>query len=103
MRFTISCEVEAVSASAAIALFAGNAALVAAPVAAPAAVVETLADKVRDFLANDASGYDWRSAKAIGDIIGATESEVESAVNGASDLKSKRSTRGLGLLISLRD
>jgi hypothetical protein len=69
--------------------------------AAPAA--PSLGEKVRDFLANDTSGFDWRSAKAIGDAIGATESDVENAANGSSELQSKRSTRGLGLLISLRD
>jgi hypothetical protein len=72
-----------------------------AAAAAPAA--PSLGEKVRDFLANDTSGFDWRSAKAIGDAIGATESDVENAANGSSELQSKRSTRGLGLLISLRD
>jgi hypothetical protein len=66
---------------------------VAAVAAAP-----SLAEKVRDFLANDTSDFDWRSAKAIGDAIGATEADVEAAANGSSELQSKRSTRGLACL-----
>jgi hypothetical protein len=103
MRFTITCEVEAASAAAAVQLFAGTAAAAAAtaPVATAAAPVETLADKIRDFLTNDTSGYDWRSSDAISKAIGATMEEVEAAASASSDLASKRSTRGMGVLISL--
>lgn len=72
--------------------------------AAAAPAVPSLADKVRDFLSNDTSGYDWRSASAIATAIGATASEVETAVRGSSELQAKQSQRsGMGVLIALRD
>lgn len=66
-------------------------------------VTPSLASKVRDFLANDTSGYDWRSAKAIGQALGASEADVAAIAANSSELRSRHSSSGLGLLISLRD
>lgn len=80
-------------------------AAVAVAAAAPAAVaVPSLASRVADFLRNDQSGYDWRSAGAIAKELGDVSAEqVASAAQSDSALQSRQSGRGLGLLISLRN
>lgn len=93
----------ALRAAAAAVLEADESGEAVSHVAASAPAAPSLAEKVRDFLANDTSDFDWRSAKAIGDAIGATEADVEAAANGSGELQVRRSQRGLGLLIALHD
>lgn len=64
------------------------------------AAAPSLSDKIRSFLENDQSGYEWRSAKAIAEAIGSTEGEVATAAR-TGNLQSRNSSRGLGVLISL--
>jgi flagellar basal body L-ring protein FlgH len=100
----MSFKVSAVFATAAeAAAFLSGAAIPQTAAAAPQTGTQepSLADKVRDFLSNDSSGFDWRSSKAIGDALGVTMGEVEAAVSQSGELRSKRSTRGMGVLIAL--
>lgn len=82
---------------------AGVAVTSAAPAVAAEPAAPSIADKVRDFLSNDTSGYERRSAKAIGQAIGHTESEVADASRASSELETRNSTSGMGVLVSLRD
>lgn len=81
-----------------------EAARVEANAAPVASAVVSVADKVQAFLDADTSGYDWRSAKEIGQGIGHSTSEVERAVRDASRFNSRTSVRpDVGLLIQVRD
>lgn len=70
--------------------------------AAPAAVhVDTDGDKVADFLRNDQSGFQRRSASAIAKATGLSEGAVIAAAQSHSDLEGKPSQGNLGYLVWL--
>jgi hypothetical protein len=61
-----------------------------------------LAGRILDFLRNDQSGFDWRSADAIAKALGdASADQVAEAARNDGELVTKNSTRGMGVLISL--
>jgi hypothetical protein len=72
---------------------------------APAPIIDPVAilgDKVCDFLRNDQSGFEWRSAAAIAKSLDVSTGEVETAAKSNRELSTRMSTRsGMGLLISL--
>jgi hypothetical protein len=63
--------------------------------------VAALGDKICDFLRNDQSGFDWRSAGAIAKAIDSTPEDVARAATAHAELQSRQSRGQLGLLISL--
>ncbi len=89
----------------AAALRAAAAVLEGGEVSAPIAAVDhvaVLGDKIADFLRNDQSSFDWRSASAIAKALDVETAAVETAAKQNRELSTRQSTRtGMGLLISL--
>lgn len=108
-----------VSVAAIVAAFSGNSAALIAelenlpgtgdvePIAtgpgpvAPYAPSVSVADRVQEFLNNDTSVHDWRSAKALGLALGVPEGEVIAATRNNPTFKTRQSVRDLGTLITL--
>lgn len=72
--------------------------ITSAPAVNPVAV---LGDKICDFLRNDQSGFDWRSAGAIAKALDATPEDITRAATAHAELQSRQSRGQLGMLISL--